>query len=105
MPLEVWDITLEPYPGVYDDVVCVEVIEHIREAGMALRCMMAMSKSIWLTTPEREAGEVTDPRHVREYTWPELVALVESTGQEVKISGGPSPGSHAQMVAHVEVLS
>lgn len=79
---EVWDFEKEVFPGEFDIVVCVEVIEHIKDYKRAIWNLMKMAKeTLFLSTPNRK-----DPRHpqdhpasdlhVREFTVEEIISFV-----------------------------
>jgi len=73
------------FAGVFDAVVCSEVIEHVKdEKALLLALETIANKRIVLTTPAVDAG---DPGHVRLYTEADLVKLCEGLAFTIERDG------------------
>ena len=65
--------------------ILIEVIEHIDDDVGALSSLARLldpGELLYLTTPEFKGGSI-NPHHVREYTWDELVKLLDDSGWRV----------------------
>ena len=76
-----WDITQGPLDPIVDAVVVVEVIEHIEDAVVAVRHLVASGRTLYLSTPNRACPVLgqTHPEnayHVREYTPREMLEFL-----------------------------
>lgn len=86
---EVWDISVSPFPGQWDIVVAVEVLEHIKDYPEALRCMLRTAPMVFISTMNRQSKELRNDRptyrpHVREFTPAEVVELAEAAEGRVE---------------------
>jgi ubiquinone/menaquinone biosynthesis C-methylase UbiE len=81
-----------PFPDhIFDYVLSIEAIEHLSEPEQYLseiKRILRPAGMVALTTPHRkESGILRDPSHIREYTGPELVALLKAYFSNVVIWG------------------
>lgn len=91
-PFDVWDIAGEPYPAkLYDEVVAVEVIEHVDDPERAIRNLVySCRERVWLSTPNRNSSEISDehphnPHHVQEFSPSGIVQMALPYVSEVKL--------------------
>ncbi len=74
----------------FDTVVTFQVIEHIRGDKLFLEEIHRVLKpggKLYLTTPNIKQSLSRNPFHEREYTGPELKALVQESFQQVELLG------------------
>jgi 2-polyprenyl-3-methyl-5-hydroxy-6-metoxy-1,4-benzoquinol methylase len=80
----------DPISGTFDLVLNFQVLEHIRDEIPfleALRARVAAGGTLLITTPNRLRSFSENPYHVREYTAPELQALLERVFGHVTLRG------------------
>lgn len=80
----------EKISGTFDLVLNFQVLEHIEDEVPfleALRARLAAGGTLLLTTPNRLRSFSENPYHVREYTAPELRALLEKVFGNVTLRG------------------
>jgi len=82
---------LQHFPdGVFDTVICFQVIEHIAHDRQLLREIRRLLKPgglLLLTTPNRLMSLSKNPYHVREYCPDEMAALIGSAFPKACITG------------------
>lgn len=100
---DVWDITKGPYHTKFDNVVCIDAIEHCKDYEKAIQNLIATAhREVWISTPNRNAGEETTPTnqfHVREFTPIEMKNMIgdnkciilDSNFTEVRLDTKESP--------------
>ena len=80
-----------PYPedvvltGVYDSIVCSEVIEHADDPSRLVKGLLAATNSggrVIITTPNKH---VNDPGHMRVYTEDDLAVLLDGLRYTLKV--------------------
>ena len=85
----VWNVGSDvPYPEVFDEVVCLEVLEHVNAGQQVIDNLLAMTKErLWLSTPNRacplEQGPIEKPSHVKLYTPDEVLAMLHGRGKVI----------------------
>ena len=73
-----------------DMVVTLQVVEHFEDDDAFVERALASVRpggTVLLTTPNRLQSFSENPHHVREYTAPELQALLERHGDDVQVQG------------------
>jgi SAM-dependent methyltransferase len=87
--------------GSYDDVVCVVVIEHVREDELFVENIAKVIKKngwAYFTTPNgdfiKNEGPDKNPDHVRHYTKTELQSLLEQYFHSVDVHYGVKTGKY-----------
>lgn len=94
MQWEVWDISDTPwdsYPFPPHTVVCVDVIEHIKDYKKAMEnIIQTAEKEIWISTPNRKDPTLPNEKpslltHVREFTIEEVLELIEKATKPVDV--------------------
>jgi 2-polyprenyl-3-methyl-5-hydroxy-6-metoxy-1,4-benzoquinol methylase len=85
-----WDILQGPVPGRYNEVVCLEMIEHVHDGSTVARNLLATAQErVWVSTPnglsELELGVfVNNPAHMTLYTPEDMSKLfLEAGAREV----------------------
>ena len=91
-PFDLWDVEDGPYPAkLYDEVVAVEVIEHVEDPEKAVRNLVySCRERVWLSTPNRNSPEISDeqprnPHHVQEFTPDEVIGMATPYVSEVRL--------------------
>jgi trans-aconitate methyltransferase len=108
---EIWERLRALAPDV---VICADVIEHVpdpRELLDRLRGLLDPSGTLVLSTPDRARtedqaalGPPRNPRHVREWTRPEMQRLLESTGFAIRSSRHVLPRRYPPTVVEAKIL-
>ena len=74
----------------FDTVVCLEVIEHIKEYKKALNEMkrvLKQGRTCITSTPNRETSDPDNKYHVIEFNYHELKSLLDETFDDVEMRG------------------
>lgn len=78
LKFDTWDITSGPWKEKYDNVVCVEAVEHVEDIHKALHNLIASAKkNVWFSTPNNYEPTPSNPYHVREYTREEILFMLD----------------------------
>lgn len=86
VPFRKWDIVQGPVPGKYDEVVCLEMLEHVHDGAAVVKNLLAMTGDrLWLSTPnglnELEQQIFKDKgTHMRLYNPEDVCELVRTAG-------------------------
>ena len=98
-----------------DLVICADVIEHVDDPRELLRRLHALAGpdgAVVLSTPDRARvedapalGPPRNVRHVREWTEPELRALVEAAGFSVRAARHALPRRYPPSVLEAKMLA
>lgn len=77
---EVFDITQEAVTG-FDVVVCIDVIEHIKNYKEAISNLVRCGKEVWISTPNRNSPTIgkeapNNDFHVKEFTPAEMLGMI-----------------------------
>jgi len=109
---EVWAALRAREPDV---VICADVIEHVPEPLellVRLRDLLGGSSVLVLSTPDRartedqpELGPPRNPRHVREWTLPEMQRLLESSGFAVRARRHVLPRRYPPTTTEAKILA
>lgn len=85
------DVATDAIPGgTYEVVVCLQLLEHLREPrGLLARLRQALDPGgmLVLSTPNRLRSVSENPFHVHEYTAPELAYLLKGSFSRVSLLG------------------
>jgi len=82
------DITENPLPYVYDYIVMIDVIEHIKNDELAIENSLKSLKengTFILSTPNKMSRYRKSVNHIREYTPKELRALLQNQFGNVRL--------------------
>lgn len=84
LEFDVWDLNQPFVGGLFDEVVCVEAIEHVASLELAMGHLIdAASRGVWISTPNG-LGKPRPPSnfyHVCEYTQAEIKSAAYASGR------------------------
>jgi SAM-dependent methyltransferase len=84
--------------GSFDTVVLAEILEHLEEPGSLVKRAAGLCRpggDVYITVPMRGAmPPAIIPGHVQDFTVPDVAALVESSGLEVRYAFMEHPFSY-----------
>lgn len=96
-------------------LICADVIEHVtdpRELLARLHGLLGSSGALILSTPDRDqmegatrSGPPTNPRHIREWSFPEMRSLLESARFRIRSARHLLPRRYPLTTAEAKILA